>query len=596
MNLTHEAVTSIIWLIKTLVITIICSGIVGYFIIKYTLWGKQFWLLSRDYFSLKRSKSPVLSYILIIFFSLATVRLNVLFSNWYNAMYDALQKLNASAFWTEMIWFSILATFWVITNLLVYYFQHAFIIKWRTWLNANILEKYIHNHAYYKTQYGKYTIENPDQRIQQDILEFATNFINLSTQAINSVVSVIAFTIILWNLSGSLEIVGHTIPHLMVFLVFIYVLIFSVFAFKIGRPLIKLNFDKEKLTANYRYSLIRLKEYAESIAFYRGEKVEKNLLHSQFGLVIQNAWNIIYRTLRFNGFNFTISQISVIFPFIIQASRFFSKKITLGDLLQTAQAFGQVHDSLSFFRNNYDTFTSFRATLNRLTQFIEHVEQCQHSEDIQVETHQNAIIFDNVNVKRPDDSPLFQSALNLSIPAGTKVLIQGPSGAGKTTILRTAAGIWHHADGVVYRPENNIFLSQRPYLPQGSLIGALYYPQEVPDDEIAIANAKEVLQKVKLEYLSEQLLQSNDWNRTLSPGEQQRLAIARLILHKPDVIFLDEATSSLDEDLEFEMYQLINQELPTSTIISVGHRSTLITHHNNKLTLNADGSWVYTTL
>ncbi|AWX14389.1 ABC transporter ATP-binding protein [Mergibacter septicus] len=595
MNLTQEALTSTIWVAKAFIITLICSGIAGYFVIKLTDWGKQFWLLGKDYFSPKRSLRPLLGFSFILILTLFSVRIDVIFSQWYNTMYDALQKLDENKFWEQMIWFAIIAGINLANVLFIYYIKQRFLIQWRQWLNDNLLDKWLENNAYYKIQYSNDQLDNPDQRIQQDIQSYVNNSLSLSTGVISSLVSLVAFTVILWNLSGSMQIAGIEIPHLLVFLVFIYVLITSIFAFKLGRPLIQLNFDNEKFNANYRYSLIRLKEYAESISFYRGEKVERVLLNSQFAKIIDNVWKLVFRTLKLSGFNVIVSQISVIFPFLIQANRFFSKQITLGDMVQTAQAFGQVHSSLSFFRNSYDEFTAYRATLRRLAGFVNAINDSHQTGNLEHHPNTDAIIFEQVQLRKPDGSKLL-TPLNLTIQAGEKVLIQGPSGAGKTTLLRAIAGLWQYADGTIYCPEDRLFLSQRPYLPQGSLLEALYYPQEIPTDDNLISSAKQTLQQVHLAHLTENLLESNDWNRTLSPGEQQRLAIARLLLRKPAVAFLDEATASMDEGLEYEMYQLINQQLPNSTIISIGHRSTLYTHHTYRLILTKDKNWEFSIL
>ncbi|VEB25116.1 ABC transporter ATP-binding protein/permease [Avibacterium volantium] len=446
------------------------------------------------------------------------------------------------------------------------------------------------NQAYYKTLYSLNQLDNPDQRIQQDIESYINSSLSFATGVISSTVSLIAFTAILWNLSGPMEIAGYEIPHMMVFLVFIYVLITSVIAFRIGRPLIKLNFANERLNANYRYSLIRLKEYAESIAFYRGEKMEQHLLFKQFNKIIGNIWQLVYRTLKLSGFNLTVSQISVIFPFLIQAGRYFSEQIKLGDLMQTAQAFGKVQESLSFYRNSYDDFAAYRAVLDRLTGFHSAINAANQPSKTQLQDSQGEVAFQNLTIKRPDGKSLIEN-LNLTFPLGTRVLIQGQSGVGKTTLLRTAAGLWQYSEGTVICPQHSaLFLSQKPYLPQGRLIDALYYPAMASED-CDLAAIQQIMQQVNLGHLTDKLEQEQDWTRVLSLGEQQRLAFARLLLHKPQVAFLDEATASMDEGLEDAMYQLLKSALPNTTIISVGHRSTLLKHHRLHLQIQADKSW-----
>ncbi|MDY4280269.1 MAG: ABC transporter ATP-binding protein/permease [[Pasteurella] mairii] len=590
MNWIEEFFTSLLWIFKSLVITGVVFTMMLAILAKTTRWGRQFWLLAQGYLSPKNGLKPIGYFFIIVFFNLLSVRLDILFSNWYNTMYSSLQEMNAKVFWQQMFVFSGLAAVHVINVLLTYYLTQRFTIQWRTWLNEKMLAQWTENQAYYKTQFLATQLDNPDQRIQQDIISYVSNSIAFATGVISSTVSLVAFTLILWDLSGPMIVAGIEIPHMMVFLVFIYVLISSVLAFKIGRPLITLNFINERLNANYRYSLIRLKEYAESIAFYRGEKAEKSLLLKQFEKVIHNVWQMVYRTLKLSGFNLIVSQVSVIFPFIIQATRYFSAQIKLGDLIQTAQAFGKVQTALSFYRNSYDGFTAYRAVLDRLTGFHTAIKQSHQVSHTEWQHSSQQVVFKNLDVNTPDGEPLIKS-LSFILNQGNSLLIQGPSGVGKTTLLRTAAGLWSYSEGYIACPQDNaLFLSQKPYLPQGRLIDALYYPQTTPENA-DLEKAQAIIKKIQLGHLAEKLEQENDWTRVLSLGEQQRLAFARLLLHKPSVAFLDEATASMDEGLEDAMYRLIRAELPQTIIISVGHRSTLQRHHQQHLRINPDKSW-----
>ncbi|MGQ0287304.1 ABC transporter ATP-binding protein/permease [Pasteurellaceae bacterium 22721_9_1] len=585
MNYAQELLTSFIWILKTLAITAVLFTAVVWFLVKTTKWGEQFWFLAKGYISPKQSLKPLLYFVVIVFFNLLAVRLDILFSEWYKAMYDALQNMHENIFWVQMVVFSILATIHISNALLTYYLSQRFTIQWRTWLNENMVDKWLQHQAYYKTQYVYNQLDNPDQRIQQDVQSYVSASLSFATGVISSVVSIVAFTQILWKLAGPMTIGSVTIPHAMVFLVFIYVLITSIFAFRIGRPLIKLNFANERLNANYRYSLIRIKEYAESIAFFRGEKMERSGLMKQFDQVIDNVWKMVHMTLKLSGFNLIMTQISVVFPFIIQASRFFSKQIQLGDLIQTAQAFGRVQNALSYFRNAYDEFASYRAVLDRLTGFHSAIEQATPSPQLSLQSHQSAVQFKQVSICKPTGELLIRN-LNLNLPQGSSLLIKGPSGSGKTTLLRTAAGLWSYAQGEIERPQQNaLFLPQKPYLPQGRLIDALFYPELAPQD-LDLQQAAETMRLVQLGHLSDKLEQENDWTRVLSLGEQQRLAFARLLIIQPQVAFLDEATASMDEGLEDAMYRLLKQKLPNTTIISVGHRSTLNVHHQQQLLID----------
>ena len=591
MDYTQELLDSLLWISKAMAITAVVFPLAVYILAKNTRWGRQFWLLAKGYLTPTRTLQPIIYFVIIVFFNLLSVRLDILFSEWYKAMYNALQKMEESIFWIQMIVFCVLATVHMANVLLTYYLTQRFTIQWRTWLNEQMVEKWTNNQAYYKTQYVYNQLDNPDQRIQQDVQSYVSSSISFATGVISAVVSIVAFTIILWGLAGPMTIAGITISHAMVYFVFMYVLVTSVFAFKIGRPLINLNFANERLTANYRYSLIRIKEYAESIAFFRGEKMEKSVLFQQFDRIIQNVWQMVFRTLKLSGFNFVVSQVSVIFPFIIQASRYFSKQIELGDLIQTAQAFGKVQSALSFFRNSYDDFAGYRAVLDRLTGFHTAIEQANQTSNIVIQPTETAVEFENLTVNKPTGEALIKN-LNLHLPQGSSLLIKGPSGSGKTTLLRTIAGLWAYSEGTVRCPQHDVlFLSQKPYLPQGRLIDALFYPQVAPED-VDLAKAAQIMQQVQLGHLAEKLTQENDWTRVLSLGEQQRLSFARVLMHKPLATFLDEATASMDEGLEDAMYRLLREELPQTTIISVGHRSTLQTHHQQHLLINPeDQSW-----
>ena len=591
MDYTQEIITSSLWIARTLALTVIFFSLGIFLLVRLTHWGKQFWMFAGGYLSPKRSIKPLLFFVLIVTLTLFSVRLSLVHSTWYNNMYTALQEFNQTVFWEQMILFCFIAGFSVAAALISYYLNQRFSINWIEWLNTELLEKWMDKRAYYKSQYIGNNLDNPDQRIQQDIQSYVKTTLSLSTGVIDAVTSMISYTILLWGLAGPMTLLGIEIPRAMVYLVFAYVIFTTLIAFWLGKPLIRLNFANEKLNANYRYSLIRVKEYAESIAFYAGEKVEKSRLYKQFRAVIDNMWDIVFRALKFSGFNLVVSQISVVFPLLIQVGRYFEKQIKLGDLMQTLQVFGKLHSNLSFFRNTYDSFAEYKATLDRLTGFHYSVEAAQKQSKTDITDHPTDVIFQHLSVKSPMGKILIKD-LNLTLTQGNSLLIQGQSGVGKTTLLRTIAGLWSYAEGKIFCPQHNtLFLSQRPYLPQGNLLTALYYPDTT--ENVDLAKITRVLEQVQLAHLQDRLEQEQDWNRILSLGEQQRLAFARLLLHKPKVAFLDEASASLDEGMEHAMYRLIREELPNTTIISVGHRSTLVPLHQQQLELHTDGSWVF---
>ena len=588
MDWNHELLASVIWLGKAFTISLIGLATIVFALGRFTGWGRQFWRISATYFSPSRSKLPLLWLALIVLMTLFAVRMNVLFSFWYNGFYTAMQNLDAKAFWFMLLVFAILATIHVGRALLNYYLQQAFAIRWRIWLTHILIERWMEKQGYYRSQYVPENADNPDQRIQQDVENFANSSIKLSMGLLDAVVSLFAFSIILWNLSADLSIFGTDVPRAMVFLVYLYVIVATVFAVKIGRPLIVLNFLNEQLGAHFRYTLVRLREYGESIAFYRGEAIERNNLLARFAGVIGNMWDIVHRSLKFQGFNLAISQAAVVFPFVVQAPRLLSKQITLGDVMQTAQAFGQVEGALSFFRQSYDEFSKYRAVINRLSGFLDSMDSVEQLPSARIEASSGHLSLSALTVSTPASAVLVEN-LNVALPEASALLIRGRSGVGKTTLLRALAGLWPHVEGKVLRPVNAqaLFLPQKPYLPLGSLRQALFYPASAEDGE----RAADVLRQCQLAHLVSQLDVEGDWARILSLGEQQRLAVGRALLNRPQVLFLDEASSAMDEGLEYAMYQLLRRSLPGAILVSVGHRSSLLEFHTQELELLGAGQW-----
>ncbi|WP_308724844.1 ABC transporter ATP-binding protein/permease [Metapseudomonas otitidis] len=581
---------SLSWLAVASLVTIVAFSAAAALAVRFTRWGSQFWQVAGPYLSPKRSWKPLLVFTLLLVMALFSVRMNVLFSFWYNGFYSALQGLDQTAFWYFLGIFAVLAAIHVLRALFNYYLTQAFNIRWRVWLTERLTGDWMNGDAYYRGQFLDEPVDNPDQRIELDVNAFVTGSVSLALGAVSALVSLVAFTGILWGLSAPLTVGGVEIPRAMVFAVYIYVIIATWIAFRLGRPLIRLNFLNEKLTANFRYALMRLREYAENVAFYQGTAIERGTLLGRFSALIGNVWAMVYRSLKFDGFNLVVSQVAVVFPFILQAPRFFSGAIKLGDVMQTSQAFGQVQDSLSFFRTSYDTFAQYRATLDRLTGFLDANQQAR--ELPKVDTHEAAdgLRIESLHVLRPDGHRLLAD-LALELMPGQALLIKGPSGSGKTTLLRALAGLWPYAEGTVYRPGGHqaLFLSQRPYLPLGDLRTAIAYPNTAvaEDDE----RLKQALRQVNLAHLAERLELSQDWTRILSIGEQQRLAFARVLFNRPRVVFLDESTSAMDEGLEHALYSLLREHLDETLLVSVGHRATLAQFHTHRLDVDGQGGW-----
>lgn len=590
-----EWLSSLIWVVGFFVGTVVVVAIVAALVVRFTTWGRQVarlvgpWLRPGG----DQGPRPILFILVLLLLVVVSVRLSVLLSYNGNALYTALQVLDAGTFWRSVGIFAILAALFVAEALVAYYLGQALVIRLREWLNERLLGDWLRGRAYHRSRFTDHHVDNPDQRIQEDITSFATTSYSLSvgsSGAVNAVLSVVSFTYVLWELSGPLTIAGVEIPRAMTFLAFLYVIVATVIAFRIGKPLIRLNFLNEGLGATYRYGLVRVRDNAENIAFLRGEPLEKRTLDSRFAAVITNYWRIVRRTLRFQGFNLAVSQIAVVFPIIIQAPRFFAQTISLGDVQQTATAFGQVHDGLSFFRNAYDQFAAYRAVLDRLTGLLDADEEARELPEVDVTDRAHGVAVRDLTVRRPDGEVLV-SDLELDLGPGNSLLVTGRSGYGKTTLLRSLADLWPFADGDVARPggPRAVFLSQQPYVPLGTLRTALAYPQgpEEVDDE----RAAEVLRSVALGQLVNRLDDERAWWRELSPGEQQRLGFGRLLLARPDVVFLDEATAALDEGLEHELYTLLRRELPELILVSVGHRSSLEAFHDTRLELQGEGRW-----
>jgi putative ATP-binding cassette transporter len=589
----HEWSASLIWSGKALVITIVAFAVVVWLLVRFTRWGKQFWRIALPYFRPRRSWvgwRPVLTLLVMLWLTVLGVRLDVLMSYSMNGLFTALSELNSTAFGYSFAIFGVLATIYVVGTMVEHLIDQTFIIQWRIWLNDHLVGDWLDGRAYHRGQFVTAPVDNPDQRIQEDITSFVTNAQSLWMGSVKAAVSLVSFTPILWSLSGPLSLFGHTIPRAMVFLAYLYVIVASVVAFRIGRPLIRLNFLNEGLGASFRYALIRLRHHSENVAFYHGEESERATLTTRFAAIITNRWAIVFRDLKLEGFNLMVSQIAVVFPYVIQAPLFFRRTLTLGDVTQTAVAFSKVHDALSFFRNSYDSFATYRATLTRLTGLLEANSQTRALPSVGVTDSLDGLAIDDLTVCHPDGRPLIKK-LSLRLSSGQALLVTGASGSGKTTLLRSLADLWPYAQGAVRRPTAGraLFLSQNPYVPLGNLRTALAYPQSphLVEDE----HVREVLQMVQLGHLEDRIDDEVDWSRILSPGEQQRLGFARILVNRPRLIFLDEATSALDEGLEHALYTLIRKDLPECVLVSIGHRSTLNALHTHYLKLLGDGRW-----
>lgn len=569
---------------------IICAG--GFTLEKNNLLRK-FWKLFKGYWSSEDKWKARGLLAVVIGLNFAMVWFLVQINTWYNEFYNALQNYESDSFWTLIGKFTVLAFCYICIAVYAIYLRQFLEIRWRTWMTRNYLAEWMRGQTYYHLQGAT---DNPDQRISEDISSFVSVTLGLIVGFLRQIVTLCAFSVVLWELSGAftLEFGGTqiVIAGYMFWFSLIYSGVGTWLVHKVGRKLIGLEFDQQRYEADFRFSMMRVRENAESIAFYRGESAELEGFTARFNNVIQNFRKLMTKTKHLNFYVNGYAQLAVIVPLILAAPRYFRNEIQLGGLMQTISAFGRVQDALSYFVESYSTIANLAAVINRLAGFTEHVAQVQNVKSDVETADADELEIANLNVSLPTGRKLL-SDLSLKVDNASTLLVTGLSGCGKSTLLRTLAGIWDYASGKISLPRNArvMFLPQKPYLPLGTLRRALIYPApeiDSPSDE----KLQTILKLADLPNLSGRLNDVEDWSRILSVGEQQRLAFARVLLSEPNYIFLDEATSALDEPRELEMYRLLKRQLPGATIISVGHRSTLFQVHDNELSLDGTGAWI----
>ncbi len=518
------------------------------------------------------------------------ISLAVWFNYWNNNFYTAIQDLNSSAFFYLLGTFSIAAFFSITAFMLKAYFLLKLEIRWRQWLTLHLVESWTHNRRYYALQLKGDGADNPDQRIADDISQFINSTLSLSIGFLQEIVTLISFLGILWSLSGVLHIpLGSftlSIPGYMCWGAIIYAVAGTFFSTYLGRPLIRLDYEKERYEANFRYSLVRFRENVEGIALYQGEEKEREIFKTRFRHIVSNYNMIVKRMLKIYSWNSFYSQINIIYPTLLAAPRLFTKEITFGGFMQTLTAFTQVSHSLSFIVDNYTGIASWRATTNRLLEFkltLENLPPSPLSHGI----HEEDAIHVACDYIALPHGTILNEELHIIFKKGEDTLITGNTGVGKSTLARAIAGLWPYGKGEIKLPSSSfLFLPQKPYMPLGSLEDVLQYPTScVSKDEI-----NDALEDVGLSLFKSRLEDVNDWARVLSLGEQQRIAIARALLTKPHWLILDEATSAMDEGSEAHLYNLLRKRLPDATFISIGHRESLKSLHSREVRLEERGS------
>ncbi len=560
---------------------------------------KDAYRLSKPYFTRSDEKWSAWGLLIaIVVLNLSQVGLSVVLNYWRREFYNSLQQKNWSAFMDLIFIYRQTPSGWmpgfcelavVFIGIAVYsvYLNQWLQIRWRRWMTTRYLGEWLADRAYYRisltTDHAAIGTDNPDQRIAEDLRDFTENTLTLGLGLLSNIVSLGSFVGILWGLSGAVELFGISVPGYMVWVAIVYAVIGSWLTHLVGRPLAALNFRQQRVEADFRYSLVRVRENMEGIALYRGEHEEQGLLLHRFGAVIGNWYAIMRRMKLLNTLTVGYDQVAVIFPVVVAAPRYFAGAMELGGMMQTVGAFSQVQNSLSWFVTAYASLANWRAIVERLTTFHGAIVAARAAagEDFErVDAPDGTVRLHDITLTVPNGAKLLEH-VDLVLQPGHSVVITGRSGSGKSTLFRAFAGIWPFGHGRVELPARAFFLPQRPYIPLGTLRHVIAYPQPVETFDPATLAA--ALTDVGLANLVDLLQRDENWPMRLSGGEQQRVAIARALLAKPDWIFLDEATASLDPQAEGEMYRILRQRLPNATLVSIAHRASVAAFHERRL-------------
>ncbi len=559
--------------------------------------ARRLWRLIKPYFASNQRNVALGFLIAVVALNLIAVYVDVLLNEFNRDFYNALEQKDFVEFKAQLLRFSYLAFFFIVVAVYKFYLTQLLELRWREWLTGRYLDRWLAQRAYYKVELFHRATDNPDQRIAEDVRAVTEKTVELTMGLLGSVVTLAAFLSILWTVSGPLAFaVGDTqisVPGYMVWVAVLYALGGSLLIHWIGKPLIDINNRVQKVEADFRYGLIRVRENAESIALYGGEPGERAVLRSRFGTLLATTLELIKRQKTVITARVFYAQIAVIFPIVVAAPRYFGGAIKLGELMQIASAFGQVQSALSWFIDAYANLAAWKASVDRLLSFEDALREAENGGALPV-TSGAAPAMTDVTLTTPQGLPIVSNA-TLAIGAGERWLVSGPSGSGKSTLFRALAGIWPFGAGGITAPRGGVlFLPQRPYLPLGTLKAALCYPGAVEDSSDDLVRA--ALTDCHLPHLTDSLQEEAAWDKRLSPGEQQRVGFARVLINRPQWLFMDESTAALDAPTARALYALIRERLPQTALISIAHNAEIGEFHDRHITLTpgAGGSTVAT--
>lgn len=562
-------------------------------------WTREFIVglfhLITPYWNSEEKKSARLYLAGIITLTIAAVYMTLLLNEWFNSFYSALQNYDSDAVYRGLLRFTGLAFAHIAFAVYSYYLQQRLALRWRKWMTKNYLAKWTGQQMYYRLEmFSQGTADNPDQRISEDINLFTARTLSFMSGLLRSATTIVCFIFVLWNLSEVLSFTAagqefHIYGYL-VWTALAYSVLGTWITHKVGHRLVSLNYLQQKLEADFRFSMVRLRETAESVAFYNGAAKEEAFLSNRFMTLLRNTLFIIKKQKQLSWLTNSYAQIAIIFPFVVAVPRYLSQNISLGGLMQIANCFGKVQDAMSYFVDVYASLAEWQSCAERLLSFDRHIAAIEKETEeksgslVREETPDKLRLTDvTISVPAMDENKRTReiiSSASCSIKSGEHVILKGPSGSGKSTLLRTLAGFWPYVKGHISMPAPSemMFIPQKPYIPMGTSAEAASYPLETADEEIL----SPLLVECGLSHLMEKTDTEADWSHILSLGEQQKLAFVRVFLRKPKWVFLDEATSAMDEETEEKMYRLLTA-LPGTTVISIGHRSTLDKWHDRVL-------------